>query len=77
MRTGFALREAGNTRLKNLQSILFKNVFDIGFATCMWWFLGYGFAFGSDKGMFLGDTNFATSYFERNFAAFNYINWVY
>lgn len=67
MRTGFALREAGNTRLKNLQAILFKNVFDIGFATLMWWFTGYAFAYGTNKGRFLGagTNDFATSTFEQ------------
>lgn len=43
----------------------------------MWWFTGYAFAYGRDKGMFLGVSNFATRYFENDFDAFNYINWVY
>ena len=54
MRLGFAFREAGMCRLKNVQAVLFKNFFDACVQTSMWWFVGYAFAWGEDTGTFIG-----------------------
>lgn len=46
MQLGFAFLEAGAVRGKNIQSILYKNCFDVSSDTIMWWLVGFGFAFG-------------------------------
>lgn len=59
MQAGFAMLEVGMVRAKSAQSILIKNVIDLCVATIMWWLIGYGIAFGSDWGGFIGTTEFA------------------
>lgn len=49
MHAGFCLLEAGSIRAKNVQNILFKNMMNVTFTTILWYFWGYGFAFGTDK----------------------------
>ena len=41
--------EVGSVQLKNTKNILIKNVFDASIAAIMWWFFGYGIAFGTDE----------------------------
>jgi len=59
MQAGFAMLEVGAVRSKNAQNILLKNVFDIAVGAILWWLLGYGFAYGTDSGGFIGNTSFA------------------
>ncbi|KAH8092379.1 ammonium transmembrane transporter [Aureococcus anophagefferens] len=49
MQAGFAMLEVGSVQLKNTKNILIKNVFDASIAAIMWWFFGYGIAFGTDE----------------------------
>lgn len=48
MQPGFALCEAGFTRSKNTANILFKNFVDFMIGSVLFWFVGFGFMFGSD-----------------------------
>ncbi|EKX37562.1 ammonium transporter [Guillardia theta CCMP2712] len=54
MQAGFAMLEAGIVHPKNVTNILFKNMIDASIAAIAFWLLGYGFAFGSDSGGFIG-----------------------
>lgn len=58
MQPGFALCEAGFTRSKNTANILFKNFVDFMIGSVMFWFIGFGFMFGSDGQGFIGMPNF-------------------
>ncbi len=58
MQPGFALCEAGFTRSKNTANILFKNFVDFMVGSLLFWFLGFGFMFGSDGAGFVGMPNF-------------------
>lgn len=57
MQPGFALCEAGFTRGKNTANILFKNFVDFMFGSLLFWFVGFGFMFGSDGAGFIGSPN--------------------
>ena len=59
MQAGFAMLEVGAVRSKNAQNILLKNLFDISVGSILWYLVGYGFAYGSDAGEFIGTTQFA------------------
>lgn len=58
MQPGFALCEAGFTRSKNAANILFKNFVDFMLGSLLFWFVGFGFMFGSDGAGFIGAPNF-------------------
>ncbi len=58
MQPGFALCEAGFTRSKNTANILFKNFVDFMIGSVLFWFVGFGFMFGSDGAGFVGMPNF-------------------
>lgn len=58
MQPGFALCEAGFTRRKNTANILFKNFVDFMIGSVLFWFIGFGFMFGSDGQGFVGMPNF-------------------
>lgn len=58
MQPGFALCEAGFTRSKNTANILFKNFVDFMIGSILFWFVGFGFMFGSDGQGFIGMPNF-------------------
>ncbi len=58
MQPGFALCEAGFTRSKNTANILFKNFVDFMFGSLLFWFIGFGFMFGSGGQGFIGMPNF-------------------
>ena len=57
MQPGFALCEAGFTRGKNTANILFKNFVDFMLGSLLFWFIGFGFMFGSDGSGFIGMPN--------------------
>eukprot|EP00640_Fibrocapsa_japonica_P001704 CAMPEP_0113935380 /NCGR_PEP_ID=MMETSP1339-20121228/2540_1 /TAXON_ID=94617 /ORGANISM="Fibrocapsa japonica" /LENGTH=469 /DNA_ID=CAMNT_0000937511 /DNA_START=106 /DNA_END=1515 /DNA_ORIENTATION=- /assembly_acc=CAM_ASM_000762 len=59
MQTGFAMLEVGSVSVKNTKNILIKNIFDASIGAISFWLLGYGFAFGEDKGGFIGTDIFA------------------
>ena len=58
MQPGFALCEAGFTRSRNTANILFKNFVDFMIGSVLFWFVGFGFMFGSDGAGFIGTPNF-------------------
>jgi Amt family ammonium transporter len=41
--------------------ILIKNLLDVSIATILWFVVGYGVAYGSGEGNFMGASNFAGS----------------
>ena len=57
MQPGFALCEAGFTRRKNAANILMKNFVDFMFGSVLFFFIGFGFMFGSDGAGFIGAPN--------------------
>lgn len=59
MQLGFAFLEAGSVRYKNVLTTLFKNCIDVCFGTLFWWLVGFAFAFGDDRGRFIGASYFA------------------
>lgn len=66
MQPGFALVEAGFTRVKNTANILMKNFVDFMFGSLLYWFIGFGLMFGA--GEFIGmphffDLSFRTTVF--------------
>ena len=67
MQPGFALCEAGGTRSKNTANILFKNFVDFMVGSVLFWFVGFGFMFGSDGVGFIGMPNFGDlSFYSSN-----------
>lgn len=58
MQPGFAFCEAGFTRSKNTVNILFKNFVDFMVGSLLFWFVGFGFMFGSGGEGFIGAPNF-------------------
>jgi len=59
MQSGFALLESGTVRFKNNQNILLKNCMDACIGGIIFWLVGFGFAYGSEKGGFIGSKYFA------------------
>lgn len=63
MQPGFALVEAGFTRVKSTANILMKNLVDFTFGSLLYWFIGFGLMFG--VGGFIGMPHFFDlSFFE-------------
>jgi len=58
MHTGFSMLETGTVRFKNAQNILSKNLLVVCLGFIMWYFFGWGFAFGTDAGKFVGSDGF-------------------
>ena len=58
MQAGFGLLEAGFVRVKNTSNILMKNVLDASLGGVVWWAVGFGFAFGTSQGGFIGGHSF-------------------
>jgi ammonium transporter, Amt family len=61
MQGGFAMLEAGIVHPKNATNILFKNMIDASLGAVIFWFVGYGVAYGptGGSGGFIGTYNFA------------------
>ena len=68
MQPGFAFCEAGFTRSKNTTNILFKNFVDYMIGSVAFWFVGFGFMFGSDGQGFIGMPNWGDLSFYHNAA---------
>lgn len=66
MQPGFVYCEAGFTRRKNTANILFKNFVDFMIGSVLFWFVGFGFMFGSDGQGFIGMPNFGDLSFYHN-----------
>lgn len=73
MQCGFCMLSAGSVRGKNAKNIILKNLLDTCFGALGWYFLGYGLAFGRDKGDFLGGNNFAL----KDLPTAEYHNWLF
>ncbi|MDO7906005.1 ammonium transporter [Paenibacillus sp. JX-17] len=62
MQAGFALLEAGSTRMKNAGHVAGKTILTTGVAALAFWALGFGLGFGNDGGNgFMGLTGFFLS----------------
>lgn len=66
MQPGFALCEAGFTRSKNTANILFKNFVDFMIGSVLFFFVGFGFMFGSDGAGFIGAPNWGDLSFYKS-----------
>lgn len=65
MQPGFALCEAGFTRSKNTVNILMKNFVDFILGSLLFFFVGFGFMFGSDGAGFIGAPNWGSLSFYK------------
>ena len=54
MQAGFAMLTAGLTRSKNTANILFKNLMDFVMCSLAFWAVGWGIAYGTSAGGFIG-----------------------
>ncbi|MDP6666233.1 MAG: ammonium transporter [Dehalococcoidia bacterium] len=61
MQAGFAMLEAGATRAKNAANIIMKNVMDISIGSLVFWLIGFGLMFGTNKTGWFGTDNFMLS----------------
>ncbi|WP_028592165.1 ammonium transporter [Paenibacillus massiliensis] len=62
MQAGFALLEAGSTRMKNAGHVAGRTVLTLGVSAISFWALGFGLGFGNDNGNgFMGLTGFFLS----------------
>jgi Amt family ammonium transporter len=68
MQPGFAFCEAGFARRKNATNVLFKNFVDFMFGSVLFWFIGFGFMYGSNGKGFIGMPNFGDLSFYHNAA---------
>ncbi|MCR5003219.1 MAG: ammonium transporter [Bacteroidales bacterium] len=67
MQPGFALCEAGLTRSKNTANILMKNFTDFIIGSLLFYFVGFGFMFGSEGAGFIGAPNWGDlSFYKSN-----------
>ncbi len=58
MQAGFAMLTAGLTRSKNTANILFKNLMDFVMCSIAFWAIGWGIAYGTSAGGFIGTDQF-------------------
>lgn len=60
MQVGFAMLEVGTVRPKSVENILFKNLGDASIGAIVWYFLGWGIAYGpaDDPNDFMGVKDF-------------------
>ena len=70
MQPGFALVEAGFTRVKNTANILMKNFVDFMFGSLLYWFIGFGLMFGA--GGLIGMPHFFDLSFLDSFLPIDY-----
>jgi Amt family ammonium transporter len=61
MQAGFAMLTAGLTRSKNTTNILFKNMMDFVMCSLAFWAVGWGIAYGTSAGGFIGTDQFFLS----------------
>jgi len=67
MQAGFSFLEAGSCRVKNAGTVLTKNALDAVIGTVIWYFVGYGVAYGvpdENPNEFIGVKNFAGMEFD-------------
>ncbi|OAN47204.1 ammonium transporter [Chloroflexus islandicus] len=62
MQAGFAMLTAGLTRSKNTTNILFKNLMDFVMCSITFWAVGWGIAYGTSAGGFIGTDQFFLSH---------------
>ncbi|MGC8800414.1 ammonium transporter [Chloroflexus sp.] len=62
MQAGFAMLTAGLTRAKNTTNILFKNLMDFVMCSIAFWAVGWGLAYGTSAGGFIGTDQFFLSH---------------
>lgn len=62
MQAGFAMLTAGLTRSKNTTNILFKNLMDFVMCSIAFWAVGWGIAYGTSAGGFIGTDQFFLSH---------------
>jgi len=62
MQAGFAFLEAGSTRSKNVVNIMMKNMMDFSMAAIAFWAIGWGIAYGTSAGGFIGTDAFFLGY---------------
>ena len=53
MQAGFAMVETGFTRAKNAGNIIMKNLMDFCIGTPMFWLIGFGLMFGTNRNNFV------------------------
>lgn len=56
MHAGFAMLSAGALRTKNARNILISTIMDLTVCAIAWYLCGFAFAFGKDKGGFIGSS---------------------
>lgn len=71
MQAGFALLEAGSTRMKNAGHVAGKTILTFGICALAFWAVGFGFAFGDGNGFFGTTGFFVTGLEDQAKAAFS------
>lgn len=75
MQAGFALLEAGATRMKNAGHVAGKNILSFALATLVFWAVGFGLSFGEGNAFF-GTTGFFVDVLdEKASEAFSSLAW--
>jgi Amt family ammonium transporter len=61
MQTGFSMLEAGLLRQRGVVNALLENFIDAAVTILIWWGVGFGIAFGTSAGGFIGTDTFFLS----------------
>jgi Amt family ammonium transporter len=85
MHAGFAMLETGSVRSTSKTTVLIKNLLNICISAGGWFLLGYGLAFGEDKGMFVGGSLFVGVHadyklqkvYDADEMSFHYLYWFF
>lgn len=77
MQAGFALVEAGLTRVKNTVNILMKNLMDFVIGSLIYWAVGFGIMFGANPSGWFGTDGFFLSDYAKDGDQWLFAFWMF